>query len=166
MAAAVDQKKKYGVGVAAAVLLVAVVALGYQLIGSRENGAAEPVAKTAFYTDDGGKTFFTDDAKKIPPFDHNGKQAYRCDVFDSGSGKPFVGLVYRYTDNGKRDMASYNPAKDADGSARRSIEGRGMQVKPAAAGDKAWDFADDTTVTRLQGSMKDSSGKPAKLVHP
>ena len=91
--AASDEKKKYGFGVAAAVLLIAAVALGYQLVGGRENGAAAPVAKTAFYTDDGGKSFFKDDINKIPPFDHNGKQALRCDVFTDPSGKQFVGLV-------------------------------------------------------------------------
>jgi len=163
--AAIEDKKKFGVGVAVAVLLLAAVALGYQLVGGRENGAATAAPKTAFYTDDGGKTFFKDDISKVPPFDHNGKQALRCDVFDAG-GKQFVGLVYRFTDTGKRDIAAYNPSKDFDGSVRRSIEERGMQVKPAAAGDKAWDFADETTVTRLQGQMKDPAGKPAKLVNP
>ena len=164
--AASEDKRKYGVGVAAAVLLVAAVALGFQLVGGRENGAAGPVAKTAFYTDDNGKTFFKDDVNKIPPFDHNGKQALRCDVFTDAVGKQFVGLVYRFTESGKRDMAAYNPSKDSDGSTRRSIEERGMQVKPPAAGDKAWDIADDTTVSRLQGQMKDAAGKPAKLVQP
>lgn len=163
--AASEDKRKYGVGVAVAVLLVAAVALGYQLVGGRENGAAGPVAKTAYYTDDNGKTFFKDDVNKIPPFDHNGKQALRCDVFEAG-GKQFVGLVYRFTEAGKRDMAAYNPSKDADGSTRKSIEERSLQVKPVAAADKAWDIADETTVMRLQSQVKDPSGKPAKLVQP
>jgi hypothetical protein len=54
-------------------------------------------------------------------------------------------------------------------SAKAGVQGeeeRGMQVKPPAAGDKAWDIADDTTVSRLQGQMKDAAGKPAKLVQP
>jgi hypothetical protein len=159
---------RYGIGVAIALLAIAAVGLGYQFLGARESGAGAP-QKTAFYTDDNGKSFFKDDLFKVSPFDHNGKQAYRCDVFQGDGGKQFVGLIYRHTDAGRREIEAYYPnkSKDADGSTRRGIEERGMQVKPAAAGDgAAWTLADDTTTSRLQASMKDPSGKPAKLVQP
>jgi hypothetical protein len=157
---------RYGIGVAIALLAIAAVALGYQFLGARESGAG-PVQTAAFYTEDNGKSFFKDDLFKASPFVHNGKQAYRCDVFDGG-GKQFVGLVYRHTDAGRRDIEAYfpNKSKDTDGSTRRGIEERGMQVRPVGAGDGAWTVADDTTTSRLQASMKDPSGKPAKLVQP
>jgi hypothetical protein len=157
---------RFGIGVAVALLLIAAAALGFQLMGGRENGTG-PAQQTAFYTEDNGKTFFKDDLFKASPFDHNGKKAYRCDVFESG-GKQFVGLIYRHTDSGRRDIEAYYPnkAKDPDGSTRRGIEERGMQVKPVTAADNAWVIADDTAASRLQASVKDPSGKPAKLVQP
>src|SRR5690348_13994130 len=118
---------KYGLGVATLLLTIAAGAVGFQAFGGRESGAG-PAAKTAFYTDDNGKTFFKDDVGKLPPFDHNGKKAYRCDVFEDSKGKQFVGLLYRYTENGRREMEAFLPnrSKDADGSTRRAIEERGM----------------------------------------
>jgi prepilin-type processing-associated H-X9-DG protein len=158
---------RFGLGVASALFIVAAAALGVQLIGGRESGAGA-VSKTAFYTDDNGKSFFKDDVNEVSPFHHNGKQAYRCDVFQTDGGKQFVGLVYRYTDSGRREIEAYFPnySKDPDGSTRRAIDERGMQVKPVGAGDNAWTLNDDTTTSRLVASMKDSSGKPAKLVQP
>lgn len=158
---------RYGIGVAIALLAIAAVALGYQFLGGRESGAG-PAQKTAFYTDDNGKNFFKDDLFKVSPFDHNGKQAYRCDVFQSEGGKQFVGLIYRHTDAGRREIEAFYPnkSKDTDGSSRRGIEERGMQVKPLSPSEGAWALNDDTTTSRLQASMKDASGKPAKLVQP
>jgi hypothetical protein len=154
-------------GVAVALLLVAAIALSYQMSGREVVGAA--AASSAFYTDDNGKAFFKDDTDKLPPFEHNGKQAYRCDVFQDAGGKQFVGLIYRFTDSGRQQMQDYLPkkSKDADGAARRAIEERGMQVKPiAAAGDAAWRYADDITVAQLRAAVKNSSKQQAILVQP
>jgi hypothetical protein len=161
------RSSKFGIGIAVAVLIAGSLGIGMQLLGGRENGAAAPVGTNAFYTDD-NKTFFKDSIDKLPPFDHNGKQAYRCDVFQGSDGKQFVGMVYRLTDAGRKEMESYLPRKkkDADGAVRRSIEEHGMQVKLVTAGEKAWEIADEATVTRMQMGMKDASGKPATLVVP
>jgi hypothetical protein len=154
-------------GVAIAIVAVALGLLGYQLFGGRQTVDA-PNRKTAFYTDDDGKSFFTDAANKMVPFTHNGKQAYRADVFEGFDGKKFVGLIYRHTDSGKNEIESYfstNP-KYPDGLARRTMERGRMQVTPAGANDKAWQLNDDVTMERLQASVTDASGKPARLVTP
>ena len=103
-----DQSKgsRFGMGAAVLLLMIGAVAMGFQLLGGRESGAG-PVAKTAFYTDDNGVGFFKDDVNKPSPFDHGGKQAYRCDVFEGPGGKQFVGLIYRYTDSGWKEMQAY-----------------------------------------------------------
>ena len=49
---------------------------------------------------------------------------------------------------------------------RRSIEQRGMQVKPAGGDDKSWVQNDDVTSERMQVSVKDATGKPAQIVNP
>lgn len=59
----------------------------------------------AFYTDDDGKTYFTDSSALVPPFDHGGKVAVRAQVFTcSDRNTPFVGYVERYTPEIKRKL--------------------------------------------------------------
>ena len=69
------------------VLLVAL--LIFAKAGGGLGGSPAAVKDMAFFTDDDGATWFADDAKKIPPFDHNGKQAVRARVYRSG-GKTFA----------------------------------------------------------------------------
>jgi hypothetical protein len=145
---------------------VAVAMIAFQVAGGKSNAGTAP--GNAFYTDDNGKSFFRDDVCRVTPFDHNGKQAYRADVFRGADGKQFVGLIYRHTDNGRKEMEGYLPSKgkDSDGTMRRSIEQRGMQVKPVGGDDKSWVLNDDVTAERMQTSVKDATGKPAQMVNP
>ena len=53
----------------------------------------------AWYTVDEGKTKFPDDANKIPPFDKDGKQAYRVIVYKCADGKEIVGHLERYPED-------------------------------------------------------------------
>jgi len=157
---------KLGPGIGAALILLAIGILGYQFVGGNTNNAVI-ASQSAFYTDDLGKTFFKDSVK-IVPFDHNGKQALRADVFQCADGKQFVGLIYRFTDAGRREMDGYlsNKTKDPQGLARLGIEHRGMQVKPVGGDDRSWALADDMTCERLQESVKCPGGGTAKLVAP
>jgi hypothetical protein len=162
-----NEPRKLGVGVAAAVVLVGIGMLGYRLFGVREtiNAAAHT---SAFYTDDDGKSFFTDNSNKMVPFDHDGKQAYRADVFQGADGKQFVGLIYRHTDSGRQAIESYfaKNSKGSDGLDRQIMERGRMQVRRAGAAEKTWLLNDEVTTERLQSSIVDSSGRPAKLVVP
>jgi hypothetical protein len=47
----------------------------------------------SYFSADDGKTFFSDDVKKIPPFDYHGSQAVRAHVFRGADGKLFVGYL-------------------------------------------------------------------------
>ena len=76
----VQREQQLGLGVAAAILIWRSAIFGFQLFGGGEQ-RQPPAPTSAFYTDDNGKTFFKDNIDKVVPFDHNGKQAYRADVF-------------------------------------------------------------------------------------
>jgi hypothetical protein len=162
----INENKKLGIGVGVAIVILALGLIALQFRGPTNASAA--VATKAFYTDDDGKTFFKDNADRLVPFDRNGKQAYRADVFRGSDGKEFVGLIYRYTDSGRKEMEAYLPgrSKDEDGSTRRGIEQRGMQVKRPGADDNGWVLNDDVTTERLQATTKDAAGKPATLLTP
>jgi hypothetical protein len=161
-----NENPKLGFGFGAAIIIIAIGVLAFQLTG-RGNGIEVPT--NAFYTDDGGKTFFKDDIDKIAPFDHNGKQALRADVFKCADGHEFVGLVYRFTDMGRREMEKFikDSPEDPEGALRVGIERRQMQVKKPSGNDKTWTSTNDESyIDGLRATMKCPNGKPALLVAP
>ena len=158
-----NQNKKIGIGIGAAILLLAIALIAFQLSGNG-NGISGSIS-AAYYTDDNGKTFFQDDAFKVSPFDHNGKQAYRCDVFEGSDGKRFVGLIYRHNANGRKRMEEHVASGKRDENFLRGIALEGNEVKPAGAPDTAWTINNDPVNRML--SVKDPSGqRPPKLVTP
>jgi hypothetical protein len=106
------REKPAFVGAAAAgITLIGVLAVGFEMFGRSHRAPA--AAKEAFYSDDDGKTWFVDDIDKFPPFDHNGKPAYRAGVFRCGSAEPFVAYLQRFTDREKKELQAAI-AKDPD----------------------------------------------------
>jgi hypothetical protein len=86
------------IAVAAGLLLVALA-----IVVSQSRSASTPVSRSqAFFTIDDGKTWFADDAGKLPPFDKDGKQAVRAYVFRSGSGTVFVNHLERFKPDAKQ----------------------------------------------------------------
>jgi hypothetical protein len=49
-----------------------------------------------FFSDDDGHSWFIDDAKNIPPFDHGGRQANRAALFIDSNDRKFVGFLESY----------------------------------------------------------------------
>lgn len=161
-----NESRKLGFGVGGAVLVVALALLGYQLYGGPSSVGAAP--RTAFYTDDNGKTFFEDDIHKVSPFERNGKQAYRADVFQCPDGKRFVGVIYRHNSSGRQQVEQYitnkTMNKDKGGSILRAIESACMEFKRPAANDRAWRPNDSAAIESLHASITCPSGGPATLV--
>jgi hypothetical protein len=88
-----NKNKKVAVAITVSLLALA-GGLGYYL---NRAGPEEAVAqKTVYFTDDDGKTWFVDEADKLYPFDHNGKTAYRVQLFQCGAtGKPEAVYIQR-----------------------------------------------------------------------
>lgn len=66
------------------ITVVALLLVVWQLWPSSSGGLTK-----AYFTVDDGKTYFADDIYKIPPFQHNGKEAVRAHVYrfeESGPG--------------------------------------------------------------------------------
>lgn len=82
----------------------------------------EPVLR-AYYTTDDGKTWFTDDAERLPPFDHDGRQAVRLHLFTCDEGKTrFVGYLEKLPEEAFTTLKAegQDPAKmDDDDIAER-----------------------------------------------
>ena len=80
-----------------AALLAGVMIVGAAVaiyVQARDLGSSGP--GKAFFTTDDGKTFFVDSATRLPPFDKDGKPAYRAHVFECG-GKRVVGFMSGYS---------------------------------------------------------------------
>jgi hypothetical protein len=95
------------VGIIVGVLMLA--ALVVALTSSRRPADAvapqNPGTPKEYFSTDDGKSFFPEDARKLPPFDHQGKPAFRARVFKCGeNGQPFVAFLERYADADRKRL--------------------------------------------------------------
>ncbi len=123
-------------GATAAIILLAVGFIVYQLSSS----GAPSVATESFYSNDDGKNWFADDINKIPPFDKDGKPAYRVYVYKCADGKPFVSHLERYTAEGKKAMEAAQKANNQnDPGLMEEVMATGLEVKkPGSDPVKGW----------------------------
>jgi hypothetical protein len=88
--------------------VVAAAALVFGLKGActtaPAGGQAGGPAGKCFFSADDGKSWFPDDASKLPPIDHEGKAAYRVRVFRCPDGKLFVSHLERYAPADKKRL--------------------------------------------------------------
>ncbi|HWE05022.1 MAG TPA: hypothetical protein VG326_21620 [Tepidisphaeraceae bacterium] len=121
-----------------ATLIVAVVvigcALGFLLM---PKGSHVPkLSSRSYYSDDDGKTWYIDDAKNVPPYDHNGKQAVRAYLYKCADGKPFVQRL---------EMFDISTKEAIEGQIRQGVppleaqlQVRGIKIKRPA--DEKWAY--------------------------
>lgn len=83
-------------GLVVGVVVVLILAAGWVAFTQFRGGGGADIPNASFYTDDNGATFFKDDYMKVPPFDHNGKEAVRAFVYEC-NGKQFVAYMERYS---------------------------------------------------------------------
>ena len=126
------------IGAASAMIVVAIVVIVLQARGgaSTSNGMT---AKSFFSTDD-GKSWFADDATKVPPFMKDGKEAYRAYVYRAPDGTEFVAYLERYTAAGKRavEAALARPPEEQMHGDPYLADGAGDAVEVKKPGDKTW----------------------------
>ena len=96
-----NEKPAVGYGLAAGAVLLVAVVLFLQFRGGGPRAAPE----TEFFTVDDGQTWFEAPATSYPPFEHEGRTAYRAAVFEC-DGEEFVGYVQRYTPDIRERLAA------------------------------------------------------------
>jgi len=99
-----NEKPAIGIGIAAGIIVIAGAVMIWSFSGkSGSTQLDKPIsADQAYFTDDDGAHFFTEDSKKVTPFKHNGKDAFRAHVYRCTKGEPFVGYIERHTELGKQ----------------------------------------------------------------
>jgi hypothetical protein len=141
-----------------AALVVAGTAVAF---AARSLGTHPPDTSHAFFTTDDGKTWFSDSSNNIPPFEKDGKTAYRCSVYEC-NGKQFVLEMQRYDEKSAQALRdaqvaartqSTDPKKRAPGPNPQF----GLQVK--APGDAKWHSAMDVAaMNKMSEAIKCGSG--------
>jgi hypothetical protein len=87
------------VGTIVCAIAFCAVVIGMELRGNK----GEP-PKYAYYTTDDGKTWFSDSAIRLPPYDHDGSPAVRCIVFKGPNGQ-YAGLLEKLSDDTRARLA-------------------------------------------------------------
>jgi hypothetical protein len=122
-------------GVTAGIIVIALIIIGWQLTSS----GGPKIPSEAYYTIDDGATWFADDIQKIPPFDKDGKPAYRAHVFKCSDGKEFVSHLERYTPEAKKKLEEARAKGDqADPAVYEEVTITGIEVKKPGTGDTGW----------------------------
>lgn len=88
-----------------------------------------------FYTDDDGKTWYTDRADLIVPFERNGKTVVMAEVFEV-NGKQSVLYMRRYPEQVAARLRSQG--RDAIATTRTSAEAQPPRMEYKKPGDTQW----------------------------
>ncbi|WP_428939559.1 hypothetical protein [Fontivita pretiosa] len=145
-----NQNPAFTTGATALIILVALGIIVYQLVGGGDN-TAEFTAGKAYFTIDDGKTWFADDASKLPPFEHQGKPAYLAFVYTYDGGKTkFVAYLQRYTPEAKKRIEEAR-AKGPAGELASVEALSGIEVKLPGTGDdpKNWVKRTDPAAAKI-----------------
>jgi hypothetical protein len=128
--------------VMAVLLLVAGVAVALQFSDGAH--AAGMASDKAFFTIDDGATWFADDAAKIAPFQHDGKEAVRAYVFEC-NGKRFVNHLERFTPEGHKAAEAAIKANQSRQPADVAAQVRLSGAEVKRPGAKLWASLGDLT---------------------
>ncbi len=136
-----NQNPAITTGATAAIILVALGIIVWQLTGS--SGGGGNATTKSFFTIDDGKTWFADDVNKLAPFDKDGKPAYQVFVWTCDGGKnKFVSHLQRYTPEAKKKIEGARgkgpSAMVGDPGMMEMVMMTGVEVKPPLTGDKGW----------------------------
>jgi hypothetical protein len=156
--------------VLAAVGLVLLAALIRMVSGFGGSQSSPQTSLVFFTTDDTSAAgalaaLFTDTRDRLPPFDKNGKTAFRAHVFTTDGGKTrWVGYLSKYSPEGLRQlqMRGENAISTPSGM---QLANRELQVKKP--GDKSWTSfqADESTAITHPTGFAGSSAN-IEIVEP
>jgi hypothetical protein len=169
---AIQSNPRMAGGITAGVLLVVVAVILWQVTSTGNGRTIAPTAK-AFFTIDDGKTYFTDDATRVPPFTTSqGKVAVRVRLMRCGSNAPFVSHLEKYSDQDKQRIgqrAADSPSSPGNAVfAAAMADNRSVLVKKPLTGDHGWIAYTPTTARAYDAitQAKCPDGSVARPIFP
>ncbi|HWP40813.1 MAG TPA: hypothetical protein VNL70_07795 [Tepidisphaeraceae bacterium] len=129
-----NQNPKVAAVVIGVAILAAVGLLIAQLRSTSDGVPGLTPGVKEWFTIDDGKTWFADDGMKLPPFEHQGKIAYRVRVWTCDGGKTtFASHLERINAQAKAKLEQMKPEHRPISPEYQMIE-----VKPPLTGDQGW----------------------------
>ncbi len=130
-------------GVTAAVMSLALIVVLWQGCAGPRGGRGG--SGKAYFSADDGKSFFADDATRVPPFrvhrpghgDH-GKLAVRAQVFQCGEGEPFVWVLEKYEEPERKKLEAAVSARGPRVASAVLMHLDGLLVKRPGGTARSW----------------------------
>ena len=152
-------------------LAVVVAAIGLIFWSTRTEQVRTPqTSNVAWFSDDDGQSWFADSRSKSPPFEHNGKQAYRAYVYTCDGGKTkFAAYLERFTAAGKaaldRNRTAARQNEPPQAGVLEHVMMTEMEVKKPGPGE--WIRVSDPRATAIRTpTCPDGSRKNLQPVFP
>jgi hypothetical protein len=161
-----NENPRITTGITAAIIVIVLAWLLWPRgAGAPGGGGGTGGAGQLFYTTDDGKTWFPDDAQKIPPFKKDGQDAVRAVVYKCG-GKTFVNHMERYTPEGQKQLAAAQAKSGSDAAAAlmTPVAETAMEVK--SPGDKEWVKINDPKAPQVLKPKCSGDGSDLEVVRP
>lgn len=156
----VNQHQRWVVVAAVAACLVSA---GWLVLSNRDLPERAP---SAYYSDDGGKTYFADGTDRIYPFDHNGRQAYRAYVYRFGNGQPFVSYLARYAEGARKHLAELADKSGSPDALRELQVARASGIEVSKVGQTDWYPVNSSKGAEVTAHPVGSDGNRATPLSP
>jgi hypothetical protein len=159
-----NQHRMATIGATCAAIVLAIGLVAWQTRPASGGGAG--AGGKLFFTIDDGKTWYLDDAKCIPPYTKDGKEAVRAYVYQAGDGTQFVGFLERYSPAGKKvlDAALSKPPGEQLDDPFLATAGAVQWKKP---GELTWVSVNDPRAEQVAKVMPPKGpGEAATIVAP
>jgi hypothetical protein len=139
---------------------VAALFVIFRSSGGNGGGASDRV-DLAFFSADDGKTWFPDNARKVPPFNRDGKDVYRAYIYKCPDGKEFVAFLERYTPKAKKEREALY-AGGEQSAVPILDEAKGIEVK--TPGQTTWVKQSDPRAVMVMIPRCAGGGKPQMVL--
>jgi hypothetical protein len=148
---------------AGVIILLALVWVVWSMVGGGGGLVSSDETLKQFFTTDLGKTWFADDASKLPPFQKDGKTAYRVHVYTCNGGKDkFAVYMERYTPEAKKRIEENRAKGGGDPGVFEGMGISGMEV--AKVGTDIWVKMGDPRAAEIRDPVcPPGKGKPEDL---
>jgi hypothetical protein len=141
---------------------IIVIALGIIIWETVATNSIPTTATEAFFSDDDGATFFVDSNSHIAPFDHDGKQAVRAQVFTCDNNKTkFIGYLERYSAEYRTKLAARAESKKPDMGLMQEAAASGIEV--AAPHSNKWVNRNSVEAAKIIDSVRCPNGSKNDL---
>jgi hypothetical protein len=155
----IDKNKNVTTAASVVIVLGAIAFMVYSLRGDR------PPTKD-WYTVDDGQTWFKDSNRRVPPFEHDGKEAVFAKVYEC-HGQKFVAYMKRFKPDGKRRMEEAHAAEDAGQPLDQTkLAGVEFQLEYKRPGEKEWTSALDKIAKMMDVKCPHGKQEDPLIVFP